>query len=385
MATTRVNINSNLIEWAILRAGHEVQEYLLENPKVKEWLTKTKKPTVKQLEDFSRNVHVPFGYLFLKEPPREELNFPFFRTGRNTTTKVSLNVYDAIQIVQKRQDWLSEYLREGDYDPLEFIGKFNVKTPLEEIVSDIRKTLGLQADWAGYYNTWEQALEFLASQIEEKGIVINFSGIVGNNTKRTINVNECRGFVLADKYAPFMFINSADAKAAQMFTIAHELAHLWIGQSAGFDMKKLLPSDDPVERLCDKVAAEFLVPQDQLQKFWQAEKGFQKLSLAAVCIQAGRIFKVSPIVIARRALDLKLIPKNKFFSFYNNYVSQINKLKLNTGSGGNFYATSKKRISLRFASFVNNAVKEQKLLYRDAYKLTGLKGDTYANFIKEYF
>jgi len=375
MAATRVDINKNLIEWAIIRDGHEIKEYLDANPEVKQWLTEDKKPTVKQLEDFSRKIHVPFGYLFLKEPPKEELNFPFFRTGKEATDQVSLNVYDIVQQVQKRQDWLSEYLQEEDHEPLAFVGKFNLETPFKEIVNDIRKTLGLQANWAGYHNTWERALEFLTIQIEEIGIVTNFSGIVGNNTRRTINVNECRGFVLVDNFAPFMFINSADAKAAQMFTIIHELAHIWIGQSAGFDMQKLLPANDPIELLCDKVAAEFLVPQDYLLSIWQEEKDFQKLN---------SVFKVSPIVVARRALDLNLISKNDFFGFYNNYMNQINNLKLNRGSGGNFYATAKKRVSLMFASFVNNAVKEQKILYRDAYKLTGLKGDTYANFIKKY-
>lgn len=375
MGATRVDINKPLIEWAIIRDGHEIRDFLDANPRVQQWLSSDKKPTVKQLEDFSRKVHVPFGYLFLNEPPKEELSFPFFRTGKEATNKVSLNVYDMVQQVQKRQDWLSEYLREEDHEPLEFVGKFNVDTHYKEIVIDIRKTLNLQINWASKHNTWERALEFLTIQIEEIGIVINFSGIVGNNTRRKISVNECRGFVLVDDYAPFLFINSADAKAAQMFTIIHELAHIWIGQSAGFDIQQLLPADDPIELLCDKVAAEFLVPEDYLTRIWQEEKDFQKLN---------KTFKVSPIVIARRALDLNLISKGNFYNFYNDYISQINNLKLNKGSGGNFYATAKKRVSLMFASFVNNAVREQKILYRDAYKLTGLKGDTYANFIKEY-
>jgi hypothetical protein len=93
---------------------------------------------------------------------------------------------------------------------------------------------------------------------------------------------------------------------------------------------------------------------------------------------------VSPIVVARRAMDLKLISKNQFFAFYNAYMDAVAEKKERQNSGGDFYATSKKRISLRFASFVNNAVKENKLLYRDAYKLTNLKGDTYSKFVTEY-
>jgi len=375
MAITRVHINRNILEWAILRAGYEIQEFLLQNPKVKDWLDASRQPTVKQLESLSTKLHVPFGYLFLKEPPVEKLNFPFFRTGKRATKSVSINVYDAVQMVQKRQDWTSEYLKENEFEKLEFVGKFGIDTPIKEIVNDIRKTLNLHINWASHHQTWEKALEHLSLQIEEAGIIMNFSGIVGNYTRRKIDVRECRGFVLVDDYAPFMFINSADAKAAQMFTIIHELAHIWIGVSAGFDIKKLLPADDPIEILCDKVAAEFLVPADYLFKIWQKEQNFKRLN---------RTFKVSPIVVARRALDLSLISKKTFFQFYNRYITEFKERNTNRGSGGNFYATAKKRISLRFAGLINNAVNEQKLLYRDAYKLTGLKGDTYANFVDEY-
>jgi len=371
---TRIDIKKNIIEWAIARAGFEIQEYLMKNPLVQAWLDNSKKPTIKQLEKFSTNVHVPFGYLFLDEPPQEQLRFPFFRTGKKKTDNVSLNVYHAIQIVQKRQSWLTEHLINQGYDELDFVGKFDKNSSYNEIVTDIRRTLKLNINWASKHNTWERALDYLTIQIEESGIILNFSGVVGNNNRRKLSVEECRGFVLVNNVAPFMFINSADAKAAQMFTIIHELAHIWIGESAGFDFKNMLPANDPIELLCDQVAAEFLVPKDYLLSKWDEEKHFTKLN---------RIFKVSPIVVARRALDLKLISKKQFFNFYNNYINEVKFKKNQAGGGGNFYATAKKRISLRFASYINNAVKENKLLYTDAYRLTGLKGETYTRFIKE--
>ncbi|MEM8523050.1 MAG: ImmA/IrrE family metallo-endopeptidase [Bacteroidota bacterium] len=363
-----------MIKWAIRRAGHELPDFLLSNPKVETWLEQEKQPTLKQLEDFSRKLHIPFGYLLLKEPPKEHINFPFFRTAKTQTEEVSLNVYDMIQIVQSRQAWLREYLLEEGFNPLIFVGKFSTKNSVEEVVQDIRQRLDLPNDWAAYYNTCEETLRQLSLKIEDLGIIMNFNGVVGNSTKRKIKVEECRGFVLVDDYAPFMFINNADAKAAQMFTIIHELAHIWIGHSAGFDMKKLIPADDPIEQFCDEVAAEFLVPEQSLREIWKEEKDFQRLN---------RIFKVSPIVVARRALDLKLINKIKYFDFYNTYIAKLKKIKKNKTGGGDFYATTKKRISVRFASFINNAVQEGKLLYRDAYKLTGLKGNTYDNFIQK--
>ncbi|MPM83731.1 hypothetical protein SDC9_130800 [bioreactor metagenome] len=160
-----------------------------------------------------------------------------------------------------------------------------------------------------------------------------------------------------------------------MFTLIHELAHIWLGESAGFDMEKMLPADDPVEILCDKIAAELLVPEVYFRKKWETTNDFKYLS---------RIFKVSPIVVGRRALDLGLISRQHFFSFYNNYIAEIKLKKERQGSGGDFYATAKKRVSARFAAFVNNAVKDNKLLYRDAYRLTNMKGDTYNKFITEY-
>lgn len=371
MSGTRININNNIIEWAIIRAGHELDEYLIGNPNIKNWLDSSSKPTIKQLEKFTRNVNVPFGYMFLNEPPKEQVDIPFFRSGQSHTDKISLNLYDAVNIVKKRQSWISDFLRDEAYPRLDWVGKFTANDSVKSIEADIRKTLDLSTNWAKPYNRIGEAINYLTDKVEEAGVFINFSGVVGNNNQRKISVDECRGFVVIDDYAPFMFVNSSDAKSAQLFTIIHELAHIWLGVSAGFDNKNLFPADDPIERLCDKVAAEFLVPEHDLIAVWKdGNQDFKQLN---------RLFKVSPIVIARRALDINLIDKKEYFDFYNQYVTRFNNRK--KSSGGNFYATTQKRVSLRFANFVNSAVSQNKLLYKDAYKLTGLKGDTYAKFI----
>lgn len=369
------NINKSMIEWAITRSGMTLDDFYIKFPTVRDWVDGVKLPTLKQLEDFTHRVHVPFGYLFLNHPPQEILPMPFFRTGKDVAESVSLNTFHMIQIIQDRQNWLVDYLEDNDFSNLDFVGKFTEKDNCKDIVADIRRTLNLVDDWASDFSNWEQALDYLTSRIEDAGIIVTFNGVVGNNTSRKINADECRGFVIVNKKAPFLFINSSDAKAAQMFTLIHELAHVWLGESAGFDIKNMLPADDPVEILCDKVAAEFLVPEEYFRKKWTTAKDFKYLS---------KLFKVSPIVVARRALDLSLINKDAFFSFYNDYISEIKEIKDAQGSGGDFYRTARKRVSLRFATFVNNAVKQNKLLYRDAYRLTNLKGDTYSKFVNEY-
>lgn len=372
---TEVNINPNMLTWAIARAGYELHDYLIKFPNVQKWLENIKNPTVKQLEEFANRVHIPFGYLFLPEPPTESIPFPFFRTGNTITNKVSLNVFDTIQILQRRQNWITDYLTENEQEPLSFVGKYNVNNTFETIVADIRNTIGVEPNWASEFQTFEETLSFITNKIEEIGVFINFNGVVENNTHRPINVDECRGFVLVNQHAPFMFINAADAKAAQLFTVIHELAHIWLGESAGFDNQNLLPANDPIEKLCDAVAAEFLVPAKSLIDLWQKKPGIDF---------ARRYFKVSPIVIARRAMDLGLITRAEFFTFYNGYIESFKNKKQNQGSGGDFYATARKRVSVSFATYVNQAVNQNKLLHRDAYKITGLKGDTFQKFVTQH-
>ncbi len=375
--TVEFHINSNILTWAIKRAGFELDDFI-ENkfPRVKDWLDDSKQPTVRQLEDFSKKVHVPFGYLFLEEPPLETAPIAFFRTGSVSTKKVSLNVYDTILLLQARQNWLSDYLKEEGYAPLEFVGKFNLNSDPLAIVADIRKTLKLPENWASSLPNWEKAKKRLAEKIEEAGIILSFNSVFENNNNRKIDVDECRGFVLADPYAPFIFVNAGDGKAAQMFTLAHELAHVWVGQSAGFDLRKMRPADDPFELLCDQVAAEFLVPAVAFYRFWDKEANIQSVA---------RHFKVSPIVAARRALDLGKIDKNAFYRFYHSDKDKWKeKRTVEKSGGGDFYATQKFRLSLRFVGYLRQALRQDKALYLDAYRLTALKGDTFNEFIKRF-
>ncbi|MEJ5305852.1 MAG: ImmA/IrrE family metallo-endopeptidase [Ignavibacteria bacterium] len=373
-----IKVNTDILLWAVERAGFSVEEISQKIPAFISWIEGKKSPTLRQLQAFAQKVYLPFGYLFLEKPPEEKLPIPFFRTisKENNQNRVPINVYDTILIIQQRQNWLSNYLRENEYEKLNFVGKFkNEIFQIEEIVADIKNTLGLKDNWARELPTWEDAKNYLVDKIEDAGIIINFNSVVGNNTRRKIKVDDCRGFVLIDEYAPFLFVNSADSKSAQMFTLAHELAHIWLGESAGFDFRNLQPAENPVETKCDKIAAEFLVPEKELKSFLSLETDIEKIA---------RTFKVSQIVIARRLLDLKIIDKSKFFEFYNEYIKRDFMKKEEKESGGDFYKTQRKKLGRRFLNYINQAVLTNKLLVREAYQLTGLKGDIFNKLMSEY-
>lgn len=373
MAAT-VHINSEILTWAINRAGFDLPDYIDKHPRVQQWIEGKKVPTVRQLEDFSRKVYVPFGYFFLPEPPEEKLPIPYYRSNGKTGEKISVNVLDTIYLLLQRQDWLRDYLVDNDFEILPFVGRYRQSNDVHAIVKDLRSVLGLEEKWAARFRTWEEALNHLVETIEDQGIITVFNGVFENNNKRKIPVEECRGFVLVDNAAPFLFVNNSDFKSAQMFTIVHELAHIWTGQSAGFDFRKLQPADNPVEKLCDQVAAEFLVSQKAFEETWNQHQDTKV---------TARQFKVSEIVVARRALDTGKWSRKKFFEFYDKYKNREFHKKEKQSSGGDFYATAKKRLSITFTAHINQAVKSGQLLYRDAYKLTGLKGDTFENFFAE--
>ncbi|MCH7771061.1 MAG: ImmA/IrrE family metallo-endopeptidase [Bacteroidetes bacterium] len=270
--------------------------------------------------------------------------------------------------------FIKEYLIQNDSEPLSFVGSEKLNTNYKIVAEKIRKELGLDDIWTNKLPNWETALNFLIDKTEEAGINVVRNVIVGNNPHRKLNFKEFRGFVIVDEYAPFVFINGTDFKSAQMFTLAHELAHIWLGSSAIFDLRQMLPAENVTEKLCDKIAAEFLVPENYLKEGWnnfkQTKNPFQAIA---------RSFKVSELVAARRVLDLGLITKTDFFAFYNEYVSRKPKKKKEDG-GGDFYNNQKFRIGKRFANIIFTAVKEGSLLYRDAYKLTGLTSKTFQEF-----
>jgi Zn-dependent peptidase ImmA (M78 family) len=373
---SRVNVNEEVLRWAIRRCGLELDELEKKFPRIRQWTTRERQPTLRQLESLARATLTPLGFFFLDKPPEERLPIPHFRTLRDETpAEPSPDLLETVQMMQRRQAWMREFLIEQGQRELTFVRSARREEEPRSIVQRMLDTLGLNEGWAAAERTWMDALNIMRHAIEDAGILVVVNGIIGNNTHRKLEPNEFRGFVLVDSYAPLVFVNGADGKAAQMFTLAHELAHVFFGSSAAFDLREMQPADDPMEKTCNRVAAEFLVPQKQLRQIWPSvqdnSEPFQTIA---------RRFKVSSIVAARRALDINLINKEAFLNFYRSYQSDERRKADHRSEGGDFYANQNLRVGQRFASTVIRAVKEGKLLYSEAYRLTGLHGRTFEHY-----
>jgi Zn-dependent peptidase ImmA (M78 family) len=311
----------------------------------------------------------------LDSPPEDRLPIPDFRTNQGQTLRPSPDLLETVQAMQRRQEWMQEFLIEEGQESLAFVGEANMQDSPENVAESMRSALSLSKEWAKEEQSWGNALRFLRHAIEDAEIMIVINGVVGNNTHRPLDVSEFRGFALVSPIAPLIFVNGRDAKCAQMFTLAHELAHLWIGAEGVSNLDRLQPVGADVEKFCNQVAAEFLVPIEEFRTEWQMvatdPERFDRLA---------RTFKVSAVVVARRALDLKYINRQEFFAFYD-YQIQVSARSNTRSTGGDFWKTQRVRIGDMFGSAVAHAVWAGRLLYRDAYKLTGLHGKTFDNYI----
>ncbi|MBR5069423.1 MAG: ImmA/IrrE family metallo-endopeptidase [Bacteroidales bacterium] len=371
MKPERLNIKKEILIWAVERNGQSVDEYAKKNPSFVKWIEGEKLPTIKQLESFATQVHIPFGYLFLSEQPQESIPIPFFRTV-DRHPKFNLKLYDTVIDLQRKQEWLSSYFRENDMDFARFIGSCVGKS-VEETVLVARSLLEKDPDWALHVADSASVVRTLIDWLEEIGCFVSVQGYVGTYNKRQLAVADCRGFSLIDPYAPFIYVNNNDSKEAQYFTLIHEFAHLLIGFSSGYGSGS--DNDDQREDFCDKVAAMFLVDGALLHQKWNGNID-----------GLARTFRVSKIMMARRAHEERLISDAGYRSYMDAYWAHVQEhlVKKESGnSGGDYYATTRRRLGFNFLVHISNAVKSNQLSYNDAYRLTGCHGVTFDKLISK--
>lgn len=339
-----IQLSPRVLDWAAAQAGCSLYEcaYKISKRSVEKILGGIL--TNAQVVKFSKSTGVPLGYLFMDEPPApRKPPVADFRTVQNAFP-LSRDFFETFDDIEFKQSWYREMLEASGREPLPFVGKFGKIPPDATVMAiDIRKTIGFSnSDLADLRNP-DELFSLLASKCEDIGVLVFKNGVVGNNTHRSLTVGEFRGFALADRIAPVIFVNGADAPAAWVFTLAHELAHIWLGDSGISDADPA--AENKVERYCNAVAAELLVPASSFLELWD---NAGNISNDAKLEQARRAFKVSGLVIARRALELSLIDRNFYKQIYD-----IARQKKKSGSGGgDFYRTLAARNSKKFSKEV---------------------------------
>jgi Zn-dependent peptidase ImmA (M78 family) len=366
---TRVVVKPELLRWACERAGYQPGDLAARFRQLPAWERGEKRPTFKQLEAFAKATHTPFGYLFLPEPPEEPLPIPDFRTVRDAgLRRPTPDLLDVVYLCQHRQDWYRDFARAEGMESVPFVGAVTLNDDVVRTAATMRETLGFDLDARRQMPTWTEALRRFIEQADALGVLVMVSGVVGSNNRRKLDPEEFRGFALADPLAPLVFINGADTKAAQMFTLAHELAHIWLGQTAVSDSRPAEAPAQVVEHWCNRVAAELLVP---LESF-RAEHN-RRAELRDELERLALRFKVSTLVVLRRMHDAGTLRGDAYWNAYEEEVRRLRELP--KGSGGDFYLTLGARVSKRFARALVLSTLEGQTLYRDAFRMLGIKRD----------
>lgn len=364
---TRVEVRPALLRWARTRSRLSDTELRERFPKLSAWERQSVRPTLKQLEDFAKATNTPVGFLFLDTPPVERVPIPDFRTIGNThISQPSPNLLDTIYLCQQRQEWYRDFARTMGELPLSIIGSARVTDDIVTSAAAMRDAIGFDVEERRELSTWTEALRQFIEQTDSQGILVMVSGVVGSNNRRPLDPDEFRGFALSDPRAPLIFVNGADTKAAQMFTVAHELAHVWLGQSAVSDAQAHQVPDNAVERWCNQVAAELLVPIRVLRDLYN-----RHTDLTVEAERLARRFKVSTLVILRRMHDAGGLTREQLWVAYETEVRRLRAIP--RGTGGDFYLTLEARASKTFARALVTSTFEGRTSFTEAFRLLGFK------------
>lgn len=381
-------ITGSVARWARERANLERNELAsklgrgFSGEHIAAWETESARPTFAQAELLAAKLRIPLAVLFMREPPAITIPLPDLRTvSGKLESKPSLEFLEIINHCVLRQKWYRENQEEEDAKPLPFVGRYRVTDRASDVASDIAKTLGVTQEMRQETSSWGEFLTRFVQQAESVGILVMRSSVVRHAPIRKLIVDEFRGFAISDELAPLVFINSRDARAAQIFTLAHEIAHIWIASSGISNSDPKKRSSDfvhPVERFCNEVAAELLIPGDNLVRMWD--------SIEAIEMVLGRIasfHRVSKIVAIIRARELGKLSYEKSSRLinleYERYRRESEKQK-EKESGPSFWASFAARNSSRFTEAVLGALRQQRVLHLEAANLLGVNLGTLGKY-----
>lgn len=379
MPEVRINVNPAIFEWAL----HNINFDEL-NTKTKDefmlWMSGKKDPTFKQLEHFSSETRIPFGYFFLNKPPVEQMKLLEYRTVDSIEIKQpSRNLIDTVHDMENIQEWMRDYVKNADLSVLDYIGIYNDTDGVANIVDGIRNKLSLTKEWfLESASTWD-SFKLLRDRLEKIGTIVMMNGIVGNNTHRPLNLNEFRAFTLIDKYAPLIFINANDSSNGRLFSLVHEMIHIWLGENSFYnDNQRNTYGISKLETICNAVAAELLVPFDLFNIKWNQNKND---IIKEKVMDIAAHFRVGTTVVARRAFDQGFINKKTYDKIVEEAINKYNEQRNDQGSGGNYYNTLKTRIDNRLLHALSMSIYEGKTAFTQAYRVTNTNRKTFSALV----
>ncbi len=359
--STHVAVTQSVLAWALQRADRSHEEAAKKFPKLGDWLSGEATPTIREVEQFASYTHTSLGALVMPEPPEEALPIADMRTHESKVIeRPSGNLLDTIDRYQQFQDWYHDYAREQGAQILPFLGSVSTQDNPHVVAHRVRELLLLDRVKATSPEQWRRDI---VKALEDVGILVMMSGIVGTNTHRPLSADEFRGFSLYDDLAPLIFVNVAgESYSAQNFTLVHEFAHLLIGHSALSGGDRALGGTGE-EAWCNRVAACVLLPDEGL-------KAFDEATTVQDYRAAARRFGVSAEVALHRLRGVRRINEERYDELLDAVRADYGEEKHRSG-GGNFYNTLTARLGRPLATAIVTSTLEGRTGFTESFRMIG--------------
>lgn len=359
--STHVAVTQSVLAWALQRADRSYEKTVKKFPKLEAWMSGDALPSLRELEKFASFTHVSLGALIMPEPPDETLPIADMRTrDSKVIERPSGNLLDTIDRYQQFQDWYHDYAREQGAQKLPFLSSVSTQDNPHMVAHRVRELLLLDRVNATSPDQWRRDI---VKALEDVGVLVMMSGIVGNNTHRPLSTDEFRGFCLYDVLAPLIFVNLAgESYGAQNFTLVHEFAHLLAGHSALSGGDHLLGGTSE-EAWCNRVAALALLPDDALAAF-DAAQSLQDYRVAA------RRFGVSAEVALHRLYGARRINEERYYELLDAVRADYGG-ETHSSGGGNFYNTLTTRLGRPLATAIVTSTLEGRIGFTEGFRMIG--------------
>jgi len=379
MANPKALVTPSVMKWARERARFDLETAANKIKRPEEdivaWEDGSLQPSLAQARKASEVYKRSLAVFYLPEPPEDFATLQDFRTLPQTVShEYSPELALLVRRLQSRQQWLREFLLTEGHDPLEFIGSASVSLPASQVAETIRKTLGISLHDQMACDTRRDALNLWVERAEASGIYVCREG--------KIDSQEARGVALTDNIAPFVYVNSNDSYSARLFTLVHELAHLWINKPGLSNLegikRQAKTGDAAIETFCNRVAAQSLMNEKKFASLWDARD--TSLSLSKQIDAIADYFNVSGEVVARRLLDRRIIRaidyeqlRAFFYSRWLKHKDEEKRKRKESKGGPSFYLQRLHSNGRSFTQTVIGACNAGSVSLRDACAVLNVK------------
>ncbi|MEI0487717.1 ImmA/IrrE family metallo-endopeptidase [Brachyspira intermedia] len=375
-----VKINGAILKWARECVNLSIEEAVLKtklksltNDDLLQFENGQKFPKINAAKNLAKIYGINLAVLYMPRIPKNIQ--PKINDFRQITNKLSRNAVLLIRKLVYHQEWLKEYLVSNGYKELDFVGMISIKnTSVKETVKIIENKLNVQVN---YNKDSKFNFNEIKKSLENKNIFVSIANSHNGNVKSKVEVQEIRGFAIADKIVPFIFINSSDSDNAKLFTLIHELVHILIGETG---ISNIYSNDtkNKVEVYCNKVASELLIPDKIFIKYWEE---YKEDNIENKILKLSKQFPSSQLAIIVKARSLKYIEEDIFNNFFDEF-SNKKIIKNNNKKGrADYYKTMDKLNTKKFANYVLEAFHDNEITLRDVYDLLSVKSNNLKKYI----